>query len=133
MYHQLLLKYELYPVSCMCKFQQYQTTTYNSYNSTWLNINTTPSFFKRVTPPFPNNSPLKIKVVSSPPPFWKIGRRFDLPPAESVCVGGGGAYCVVWWPMWGEKFACEAFLFLIHYSIPATRTHQSSKLCSHCI
>ena len=38
MYHQLLLKYELYPA--VCKFQQYQTTRYNSsYNSTWLNIN----------------------------------------------------------------------------------------------
>ena len=38
MYHQLLPKYELYPT--MGKFQQYQTTKYNSpYNSTGLNIN----------------------------------------------------------------------------------------------
>ena len=34
-------------------------------------------------PLFPTNHPLKIKVLSSLPPFWEFGRRFNPPPPVS--------------------------------------------------
>ena len=37
--------------------------------------------FKKVTPLFPTNPPIKIKVLQSPP-FWKFGRRFNPPPQQ---------------------------------------------------
>ena len=40
---------------------------------------------------FLTNPPLKIKVVSSPQPFWKFGRRFN-PPCRKRRWGGGGAH-----------------------------------------
>ena len=41
---------------------------------------------------------------------------------ESVCVcgGGGGAYCVVWWPMWGRNLHVRpsSSLFTTQYQPP---------------
>ena len=44
---------------------------------------------EKFTPFFPRNPPLKIEMLSSPPPFWKFGRTLN-PPAEKE----GG--CTLW-------------------------------------
>ena len=62
-----------------------------------LNISYFSLFFvKTATPPppeksyplFSSNLPLKVEVLSSPPSFWKFGRRFN-PPSRK---GGRGAH-----------------------------------------
>ena len=54
---------------------------------------------KKVTSLFSSNPLLKVEVLSSPPPFWKFGRRFNLPQQK----GGRGAHYVMWTHIWQKS------------------------------
>ena len=74
---------------------------------------------KKVTPLFPSNPPLKVEVLSSPPPFWKFGWRFNpspLPPRERW----GG--CTLWHTkIFYQYLACCFWSLIVHlfFQIPS--------------
>ena len=51
-------------------------------------------FLEKSYPPLFQQAPLKVEVLSSPPPIWKFDRRFNSPPPAERGVGVGAYYDV---------------------------------------
>ena len=59
-------------------------------------------------PLFPSNPPLKVEVLSSSPPFWKLGLKIWLevqPPSPPPAERGGGS-CMLWLGNMGIVLVC---------------------------